>query len=121
MTDIETVPVPVQAPVNIDEKLKGLFSSSSSADGSEEILKAAANFALQLPAIQIQALLRIEDIALEFRSDEQFSLRLTNFVKRWIELKRYNNSAMFVQRALDSISLKKFIQSGQFDVGIQKK
>lgn len=117
-TESQTITV---QPINIDEKLKGLFSGSSSADGSEEVLKVAANFALQLPATQIQALLHLEDIALEFRSDEAFSMRISNFVKRWIELRRYNNSAMFVQRVLDSISLKKFIQSGQFDVGIQKK
>jgi len=43
-----------------------------------------------------------------------------SFIERWLELKQYNNSDMFVMRALDSISLRKFIGENAFKVNIEK-
>jgi len=104
-----------------NDVLNSFLPSMGSADGIEEVLKVASEYALQLPAMQIQALCRIEDIARENEDDPDFCLRLRAFSKRWLELKRYNNSGSYVQQALSSISWFKFAKQGLVDVNVQKK
>jgi len=106
---------------NANDVIASFLPSMGSADGIEEVLKVASEYALQLPARQIQALCFIDDIAHEFGDDQDFAFRLKKFKSSWLELKRYNNSGNYVQRALDSISWFKFAKQGMMDVNVQKK
>lgn len=104
---------------NLEDKFTDLFNTSVSGTGEEELLRIASQFSLQLSAKQIKALLFLEDYA-TITESEKTKGRLKEFVKRWLELKQNNNSDLFVMRALDSISLRKFINEGSFKVDIKK-
>ena len=43
-----------------------------------------------------------------------------SFVDRWLELKQYNNSDAFVMKALEFISLRKFLNENSLKVNIDK-
>lgn len=103
---------------NLEDITQDLFKTSSSGSGEEELLKTASGYALQLTAPQIRILLYLEQLA-EILPERPAKL-LKDFVFRYIELKRNNNSDMYVMRALDSISLRKFINENSFKVNIDK-
>jgi len=106
----------------VEDLFQNLFSSSVSGGGEEELLKIASSYALQLSAAQIRALLRLEMHSRNFlrRGKKEIAENLHNFVTRWIELKRNNNSDAFVMRALDAISLRRLIGENAVKVDIQK-
>lgn len=135
-TEPAEIPVPrppTQEEVNLEDAFSKLFKSSTSGTGEEELLRIASDYALQLSAKQIKALLYIEHWAGKFRAlaDKQANpliaayykwqgAYLSEFVFRWLDLKRHNNSDVFVMRGLDSISLRKFINENTLKVNIEK-
>lgn len=126
------VPRP-QEEVNLEDAFGQLFKSSTSGTGEEELLRIASDYALQIKASQFRCLLYLEHKASAFelaaksagtaRMKAQWSyaaIYLHEFVRRWLELKKHNNSDIFVMRALDSISLRKFINENTLKVNIEK-
>lgn len=118
--------------VNLEDAFSKLFKSSTSGTGEEELLRIASNYSLQMTAKQIRCLLFLEHRAKmygELARAETSALKikykfiadyLHEFVYRWLELKQHNNSDVFVMRALDSISLRKFINENTLKVNIEK-
>lgn len=134
---ILAVPRPPESPdqpenLNLEDTFGKLFKSSVSGTGEEELLRIASNYSLQITAKQIKCLLFIEHKAAMFRElarVEKTMLKkkyawsadyLSTFISRWLELKEHNNSDVFVMRALDSISLRKFINENTLKVNIEK-
>ncbi len=125
-------PLPSQADVNLEDAFGKLFKSSVSGTGEEELLRIASNYSLQITAKQIKCLLYLEHKAKMFEAlanategpEKVKYLYIFNylheFVRRWLELKEHNNSDVFVMRALDSISLRKFINENTLKVNIEK-
>ena len=99
---------------NLDEAFANLFGGSSSLGGEEEMLRIASTYSRQITSYQIKCLLFLELKA--SRLDEKNKEALNSFVKRWLELKQYNNSASFVVRALETISLRKFINENSHEL-----
>lgn len=121
-------PVKIETPkeetpeiTNLEDTFQGLFSSSASGSGEEELLRIASKFSLQVTAKQIRCLLFLLDTA-DYYQDRQpkTALRLRGFVTRYLEQKQYNNSDVFVMKALEFISLRKFLNENSFKVDIQK-
>jgi len=118
--------------VNLEDAFGQLFKSSTSGTGEEELLRIASDYALQIKASQFRLLLYLEHKASSFelaasyaskkhKAQYEYAARyLHNFVFRWLELKKHNNSDVFVMRALDSISLRKFINENTLKVNIEK-
>lgn len=118
--------------VNLEDAFGQLFKSSVSGTGEEELLRIASDYALQITAKQVRLLLYLEHKSESFklaalntkgRLSKQFDWAaryLHEFVFRWLELKKHNNSDVFVMRALDSISLRKFINENTLKVNIEK-
>lgn len=104
---------------NLEEAFANIFTNTTSATGEEELLRIASKFSRQISAQQIKILLFITDLAIT-TEDEKLRERLLTFKEQWIELKQYNNSARFVMKALDSISLKKFLGENAIKVNVEK-
>lgn len=134
-TPSPTVPRPLvqTEDANLEDAFSKLFKSSVSGTGEEELLRIASDYALQINAHQIKLLLYLEHRASQYRQMAalpQFKAKaawyewqanyLTTFVFRWLDLKRHNNSDVFVMRGLDSISLRKFINENTLKVNIEK-
>lgn len=104
---------------NLEDAFSKLFKSSVSASGEEELLRIASTYSRQISSSQIKLLLYLE---MRSRTMSEINKeKISNFVTRWLELKQYNNSAAFVMRALESISLRKFINENSMKVNIDKK
>jgi len=104
---------------NLEDAFQNLFKTSASGTGEEELLRIASTYSRQITARQIKSILYMEWRASEANGTSPTQL-LRDFVTRWLELKQFNNSDMFVMRALDSISLRKFIGENAFKVNIEK-
>ena len=102
----------------IEDKWADLFSGSASATGEEELLRIASKYSFQISARQIKALLYCEHVAAMVPAP--YSVQLRNLTRRWLELKENNNSDIFVMKALEYISLRKFFNENSFKVDIQK-
>jgi len=105
--------------INLENLEKTLFESTVSGSGEEEMLKVASRYALQLSTPQLKLLLFL-DITAGLMKDEKKKKLLQNFIKKYLEMKQHNNSAVFVMRALDSISLKKYINENSFKINVAK-
>ena len=132
-SEIQTIPPPeIPKSPNIqpqaleptdDNQLEDIFSkmfqSSVSGTGEEELLRIASTYSRQIHAKQIKVLLY-----LEYRATIAKNLAtkriLKSFVDRWLELKQYNNSDAFVMKALEFISLRKFLNENSLKVNIDK-
>lgn len=106
------------ASVNLEDALSGLLKSGVSGTGEEELLRIASTYSRQITARQIRALLYLEMAAVV--SSVQVQKMLKHFVERWLELKQYNNSDLFVMKALEFISLRKFINENTMKINLQK-
>ena len=106
---------PSQEEVNLEDAFSKLFKSSVSGTGEEELLRIASDYALQINAHQIKLLLYLEFRAEQYRALAKAMPKkerwyfwqadfLSKFVYRWLDLKRHNNSDVFVMRGLDTIS-----------------
>lgn len=112
---IQGTPVPE---ANLEEAFGSLFKTSASGTGEEELLRIASTYSMQLTARQIKALLWLEWVKRDQSPDTQD--RITNFITRWLFLKQNNNSDVFVMKALEFISLRKFLNENSFKVNIEK-
>jgi len=110
---------PEKEDVNLEDAFQGLFKTSASGTGEEELLRIASTYSRQLSARQIKAILYLEWQA-GVRDNKPYVDLVRFFIDRWLELKQFNNSDMFVMRALDSISLRKFIGENAFKINIEK-
>lgn len=119
--------------VNLEDAFGKLFKSSVSGTGEEELLRIASDYALQINAKQIKCLLylvhwadKMNEIGAKQTKPELKSYyfwqgkTLGEFVYKWLDWKKHNNSDVFVMRALDSISLRKFINENTLKVNIEK-
>jgi len=108
---------------NLEEAFNQIFTSSVSGTGEEELLRLASSFSRQYSSQQIKALLLLQHIKLLAVSYGQkfLSDSLTDFMDFYQTLKQFNNSDAFVMRALDSISLRKFINENTMKINIEKK
>lgn len=107
--------------IDAESIFNNLFASSQSGSGEEELLRIAAKFSRQISAAQIKVICFLKATALEY--SEKFpneSRVIEEFVERWLELKQFNHSDAYVMRALDSISLRRFINENSFKVNIDK-
>jgi hypothetical protein len=104
--------------IGIEKAIKGLFQGSLSSTGEEEMLRIASTYSQQITAPQIRLLLFLKLRSLECEVSD--AVKIDTFVREWLELKRYNNSAPFVMRALESISLRRFINENTMKVNVQK-
>lgn len=105
-----------QKEVNLEDAFQDLFKSSASGTGEEELLRIASTYSRQITARQIKAVVYLEWIAKQHPQGE----KIQRFVDRWLELKQYNNSDAFVMKALEFISLRKFLNENSFKVQIEK-
>lgn len=136
-TDKDTTPAvprpPQPSEVNLEDAFGKFFKSSVSGTGEEELLRIASDYALQINAHQIKCLLYLSHWSIKFRmaaaaqKNEQVKSyylwqadTLQEFVYKWLDWKKHNNSDVFVMRALDSISLRKFINENTLKVNIEK-
>jgi hypothetical protein len=102
----------------IEDRWSDLFSGSASATGEEELLRIASKYSFQISARQIKALMYLENLAVSL--PDPWGRQLRRIVTRWLELKENNNSDIFVMKALEYISLRKFFNENSFKVDIQK-
>lgn len=101
---------------NLEESFSKLFTTSVSGSGEEELLRIASQYSLQISASQIKALLFLEYLA----TLNPALAWVQGFVERWLKLKQNNNSDLFVMKALEYISLRKFLGENSFKVNIEK-
>lgn len=131
--------------VNFEDAMSNLFKSSVSGSGEEELLRIASQYSLQISAKQIHRLIYMywralrydymaEQCLLKAQTDLENVIQLSDEAEeyrqqarelkyicaKWLELKQNNNSAMFVMKALDFISLRRFLNESSFKVDIQK-
>lgn len=103
---------------NLEEAFQTLFKTSASGTGEEELLRIASTYSRQLTAAQIKAICYLEWITHKLPALD--AIRLEHFIERWLSLKQYNNSDVFVMKALEHISLRKFINENTMKVNIEK-
>lgn len=103
---------------NLEDTFQQLFKTSASGTGEEELLRIASTYSRQLNARQIKAILFLEWQIPMLPDTEKDRIR--HFVNRWLELKQYNNSDIFVMKALEHIALRKFIGENSVKVNIEK-
>ena len=104
--------------VNLEDAFQNLFRTSASGTGEEELLRIASTFSMQITTRQMKALLYLEWASINLSPARR--KQITQFVERWLGFKQHNNSDLFIMRALDSISLRKFVGENAFKVNIEK-
>jgi len=108
---------------NIEEAFADLFKGGTTGTGEEELLRVASKYSMQLTTAQMKCLLYVVWQADKFEfayNDSKTAETLRNFVKKWLEFKEYNNSAPFIMRVIDFISLRRFLTEQSFKVDIKK-
>jgi len=113
----------VSQEVSLAERFQSLLGSSTTGGDDEKLLELASKFSLQLSASQIRILMAINlisDIA-EKEGDEKGSFVLRSFSRKYLELKQYHGSDFFVMRALENVSLRKFMAQQPINVDVIKK
>lgn len=106
--------------VNLEDSFQSLFKTSVSGTGEEELLRIASKFSVQLSMAQIRALVYLRWISKHSKMPQERKEQIATFIEDYLQYKQYSGSAMFVMRALDSISLRKFIGENAFKIDIQK-
>ena len=92
---------------DLSQALQNLFQPTS---GEEDMLRVATKYSLQLTAEQVKLLLYIKYVAKIVKPDT--GEKLDAFVADYLEYKQYNNSALFVMRLFEFLSLKKYLGQG---------
>jgi len=102
----------------LETQFQELFGGAESPGGEEEMLRIAAKYSRQLNARQIKVLLFLQWASVLTSEVEAKAIR--SFVDRWLEWKQFHNSDIFVMRALENISLRRFINENSMKVNIEK-
>jgi len=105
--------------VNLEEAFSDLFKGGTTSTGEEELVRVASKYSMQLSTRQMKALLYIHAWATKTKNAAE-KLTLDNFIQKWLELKEYNNSAGFIMRVIDFISLRRFLTEQSFKVDSKK-
>lgn len=106
------------------DKFQALLGSSSVGSEDEKLLEVASNFSVQLSASQLRILVGLKlfaNVLDEVEKKPEQAQILRQFVKDYVELKKYHGSDFYVMRALDSISLRKFMQERPIGVDVLKR
>lgn len=109
-------------PINLEDQFgQDMMEGGFSATGEEEMLRIASEFALQLDADQIRAILFVENMGRRLKQilpeEGQF---LLDWAREWKRLKKNNHSDQFINAIMGSISLRKFFNENTFKVNIEK-
>lgn len=108
-------------PKDLEQAFQSLFKNSASGSGEEELLRVASDYALQLTAEQIKILLYVEGVALGVQTASPWRhARLMGFIHRYLDLKKHNQSDIFIMASLREISLRRYLNEGSFKVNIDK-
>jgi len=111
----------VEEKKDLEQAFAALFKNSASGSGEEELLRVASDYALQLNAEQIKILLYMEGIALSVRESSKWRYdRIITFIHRYLELKKHNQSDVFIMASLREISLRRYLNESSFKVNIDK-
>lgn len=102
---------------NLENIFQNLFEQTSGT-GEEELLRIASTYSRQMTAYQIKGLMLLRFCARW--SPEYVREALDDYVANWLEFKQWNNSALFVMKALEFISLKKFLGENAIKVNVEK-
>jgi len=117
--DQEDEPVAIESgEKNLEDAFGGLFGTSTSGTGEEELLRIASTYSRQFSAKQIKVLLYLEWH--HTRYPEPMKKRIRAFIDEYLRLKQYNNSDGFVMKALEHISLRRFLNENSMKVNIEK-
>lgn len=111
-TQVET-----EKKIDLGEAFNQLFQQTSGT-GEEELLRIASTYSRQITGEQMRALLFLRYLS-NYLPGEMAD-RITDLLNYWIELKQWNNSALFVMKALEYISLKKFLGENAIKVNVEK-
>lgn len=103
---------------SLEQAVQNIFKTSVSGSGEEEMLRIASTYSLQISAQQLKLLIYLQVRSQDLKPSEKEKMLI--FLKKYLELKTYNSSAAFVMRALESISLRKFINENTMKVNVQK-
>lgn len=104
---------------NLEEAFNNIFKGGATSTGEEELLRVASKYSMQLSSSQMKCLLYIKWWA-DITNDPIKKLALNDFITKWLEFKEYNNSAPFIMRVIDFISLRRFLTEKSFQVDIKK-
>lgn len=108
-------------PKDLEAAFQSLFKNSASGSGEEELLRVASDYALQLTAEQIKILLYVEGVALGVQTTSPWRYaRLMGFIHRYLDLKKHNQSDLFIMASLREISLRRYLNESSFKVNIDK-
>lgn len=105
---------------DLEKEFAGLFGKSSSGLGEEELLRVASNYAMQLSTKQMKALLYLGWVTEFIIKKPEEKAAVQRFIENWLSWKQYNNSDIFVMKALENISLRKFFGENSMKVNIEK-
>lgn len=101
---------------NLESIFQNLFQSGET--NEEGLLRVASDYSKQYTAEQIKGLILLK-FATYYVSKEKSEM-LNEIIDNWQKLKQWNNSALFISRIIDSISLRKFITEKSFNIDIKK-
>lgn len=104
---------------NLEQVFSDLFKGGATATGEEELLRLASKYSMQLSTAKIKALLYIY-----WYSDTcgvpKLKIALDRFIENWLRLMEYNNSAGYIMKIMEFISLRRFLNEQSFKVDIKK-
>lgn len=109
---------------SIAERFNELFGSTAVGGDDEKLLETATKFAVQLSADQVRILSTLAMVAdaLEFVEKKEAQAKvLRSFIKNYIMYKQFHGSDFFAMRALDSISLRKFMGPNPISLDVVKR
>lgn len=104
--------------VTAEDIFSGLFKTSASGTGEEELLRIGAGFSRQITGGQIRKLCLLHMVCAY--CNDKTKITIENFIDRYMELKQYNQSKEYVMRMFDSIALRKYINSDAMKINVQR-
>jgi len=106
----------------LEEAFSNLFAGGTSGTGEEELLRMASKYSMQLNSAQMKCLLYLQFKADYYRviKKDWLADMIENFMLKYLEYKEFNNSAPFVMKIVEYISLRRFLTEQSFKVDIKK-
>lgn len=107
-----------EKPINSEDLFAGLFKTSASGTGEEELLRIGAGFARQITGSQIKKLCMLQAIMTFCQPETKIALE--NFIDKYLDYKQYNQSKEYVMRMFDSIALRKYINQDAMKINVMR-
>lgn len=98
--------------------LNDMFSKGSTATGEEELLRLGASFARQVRLDQMKTIIFLLSFAQ--KSSLRVSKILNLIVEKYLEMKQFHRSDIYVMRMFESLALRRFINENSVKVNVQK-